>query len=70
VAIHGKDLSPENVKHANEMTKKINELNKQTMQYYSAVQENFIQHKNILDLIRKRDQDLKAQAANQAFMGK
>lgn len=70
VAIHGKDLSPVNIKHANEMTKKINELNKQTMQYYSAVQDNFTQHKNILDLIRKRDQDLKAQAANQAFMGK
>lgn len=70
VAIHGKDISPENVKQANEMIAKINELNKQTMQYYSTIQDNSTHRKNILDIIRKRDQDLKTQSANQAFMGR
>jgi conjugative transfer pilus assembly protein TraH len=70
IAIHRENIPADINKHANEMTKRINELNKQTMQYYSAVQKNFTQHAKLLDVIKKRDQDLKAQAANQAFMGR
>jgi conjugative transfer pilus assembly protein TraH len=68
VAIHGKDLSQENAKHAAEMIANINELNKQTMQYFSTVSANLENKTNILDYMRKKDQDLRLQSANQAFM--
>ena len=68
IALNGKDMNAETIEQAKNMIAKINELNNQTVQYYSGIQKDFANSKSVKDYIEKKNQQLKTQNAYQSFM--
>lgn len=68
IALNGKDMNAGSIEQAKNMIKKINELNNQTVQYYSTIQKDFANSKSVKDYIEKKNQQLKTQNAYQSFM--